>query len=115
MGDALLAGRHRLLLPVDDTATSGLVWLARDEVLGREVALKRTAVPVCASNAEWALLHERTLVEVRGLGRAGPSGRHEDVGRPSTSRMRRAWRRSLNGWVASTMSCRQRRPALADV
>ncbi|MGW0215063.1 serine/threonine-protein kinase [Micromonospora chokoriensis] len=67
MDDELLAGRYRRLLPVDDTATPGRVWLARDEVLGRDVALKQIAVPGWASDAERSRLHERTLAEVRGL------------------------------------------------
>ncbi|WP_433534515.1 serine/threonine-protein kinase [Micromonospora sp. CA-249363] len=67
MDDALLAGRYRKLRPVADTATPGRVWLARDELLGRDVALKRIAVPGWASDAERSRLHERTLAEVRGL------------------------------------------------
>ncbi|MFI5928282.1 serine/threonine-protein kinase [Micromonospora sp. NPDC051543] len=67
MDDELLAGRYRRLLPVEDTATPGRVWLARDEVLDRDVALKQIAVPGWASDAERSRLHERTLAEVRGL------------------------------------------------
>ncbi|MFG3555728.1 serine/threonine-protein kinase [Micromonospora sp. NPDC047557] len=67
MDDELLAGRYRRLLPIEDAATPGRVWLARDEVLDRDVALKQIAVPGWASDAERSRLHERTLAEVRGL------------------------------------------------
>ncbi|WFE53234.1 serine/threonine-protein kinase [Micromonospora sp. WMMD1155] len=67
MDDELLAGRYRRLLPIGDVATSGPVWLARDEVLDRHVALKQIAVPGWASDAERSRLRERTLDEVRGL------------------------------------------------
>ncbi|WP_410810062.1 serine/threonine-protein kinase [Micromonospora sp. 067-2] len=67
MKDDLLAGRYRRLLLIGDTATPGRVWLARDEVLDRHVALKQIAVPGWLSTAERARLQDRTLGEVRGL------------------------------------------------
>ncbi|MDG4782429.1 serine/threonine-protein kinase [Micromonospora sp. WMMD961] len=67
MDDELLAGRYRRLLPIGDTATPERVWLARDEVLDRHVALKQVALPGWASDAERSRLQERTLGEVRGL------------------------------------------------
>ncbi|MEW2143327.1 serine/threonine-protein kinase [Micromonospora vinacea] len=67
MTDELLAGRYRRLLLIGDTATSERVWLARDEVLDRHVALKRIALPGWVSDAERSRLRDRTLGEVRGL------------------------------------------------
>ncbi|PWR07258.1 hypothetical protein DKT68_19500 [Micromonospora acroterricola] len=67
MDDELLAGRYRKLLLMGDAATLGCVWLARDEVLDRHVALQQIAVPGWASDAERSRLQERTLGEVRGL------------------------------------------------
>ncbi|WP_433309363.1 protein kinase domain-containing protein [Micromonospora sp. CA-269861] len=67
MDDELLAGRYRRLLLIGDTAAPGRVWLARDEVLDRHVALKQIALPGWASDAERSRLRERTLDEVRGL------------------------------------------------
>ncbi|GGO22134.1 serine/threonine-protein kinase [Micromonospora parathelypteridis] len=67
MDDELLAGRYRRLLLIGDAATLGRVWLARDEVLDRHVALQQIAVPSWASDAERSRLQERTLGEVRGL------------------------------------------------
>ncbi|MET8039240.1 serine/threonine-protein kinase [Micromonospora sp. NPDC005215] len=67
MDDELLAGRYRRLLLIGDTATPGRVWLARDEVLDRHVALRQIALPGWASDAERSRLQERTLDEVRGL------------------------------------------------
>ncbi|MEU1589597.1 serine/threonine-protein kinase [Micromonospora sp. NPDC005710] len=67
MDDELLAGRYRRLLLIGDTAAPGGVWLARDEVLDRHVALKQIVLPGWASDAERSRLRERTLGEVRGL------------------------------------------------
>ncbi|MFI6133825.1 serine/threonine-protein kinase [Micromonospora sp. NPDC051141] len=67
MDDELLAGRYRRLLLIGDTATPGRVWLARDEMLDRHVALRQIALPGWASDAERSRLQERTLDEVRGL------------------------------------------------
>ncbi|MET7959636.1 serine/threonine-protein kinase [Micromonospora zamorensis] len=67
MDDELLASRYRRLLPIGDTATPGRVWLARDEVLDRHVALKQIALPGWVSDAERSRLRDRTLGEVRGL------------------------------------------------
>ncbi|MBE1489647.1 serine/threonine-protein kinase [Plantactinospora soyae] len=67
MKDDLLAGRYRPLRLIADTAHPGRVWLARDEVLGRHVAVKKVVVPERLSAAERSRLHDRTLGEVRGL------------------------------------------------
>jgi eukaryotic-like serine/threonine-protein kinase len=83
MDDELLAGRYRRLLPIGGTTTSGRVWLARDEVLDRHVALKQITLPRWASEAERSRLQERTLDEVRplaGLDHPGVVGMWDVVG-----------------------------------
>ncbi|WP_328653386.1 serine/threonine protein kinase [Micromonospora sp. NBC_00330] len=67
MDDELLAGRYRRLLLTGDTATPGRIWLARDEVLDRQVALQQIALPGWVSDAERSRLRDSTLAEVRGL------------------------------------------------
>ncbi|SBT65806.1 Serine/threonine protein kinase [Micromonospora sediminicola] len=67
MDDELLAGRYRRLVPIGDTATPWRVWLARDEVLDRHVALKQIALPGWVSDAERSRLRDATLREVRAL------------------------------------------------
>ncbi|MGC4758925.1 protein kinase domain-containing protein [Micromonospora trifolii] len=67
MDDELLAGRYRRLLLIGDTATPGRVWLARDEVLDRQVALKQITLPGWVSDAERSRLRDRTLGEVGDL------------------------------------------------
>jgi eukaryotic-like serine/threonine-protein kinase len=47
----------------------GIVWLATDRVLHREVALKEITFPVHVSPAERAVLRERTLREARAAAR----------------------------------------------
>ncbi|MDG4800043.1 protein kinase [Micromonospora sp. WMMD980] len=67
MDDELLAGRYRRLTPIGDPATPRRVWLARDELLDRHVALKQIALPGWVSNAERSRLRDTTLGEVRAL------------------------------------------------
>ena len=67
MKDDLLAGRYRRVQLFGDTATPGRVWLARDELLDRHVALKQIAVPGWLGGAERSRVQDRTLGEVRGL------------------------------------------------
>ncbi|RQX15140.1 hypothetical protein DDE19_20780 [Micromonospora ureilytica] len=74
MDDELLAGRYRRLLLMGDTAAPGRVWLARDEVLDRHVALRQIALPGWVSDAERSRLRDRTLGEVRGLAGLDHSG-----------------------------------------
>lgn len=74
MDDELLAGRYRRLRLMGDAAPVGRVWLARDEVLDRQVALQQIAIPGWASTAERSRLQERTLDEVRGLARLDHPG-----------------------------------------
>ncbi|SDY56124.1 Serine/threonine protein kinase [Modestobacter sp. DSM 44400] len=47
----------------------GVVWLATDQVLQREVALKEISYPVHLTDAERAVLRERTLREARAAAR----------------------------------------------
>jgi serine/threonine protein kinase len=47
----------------------GVVWLANDRVLHREVALKEISYPVHLTDAERAVLRERTLREARAAAR----------------------------------------------
>src|SRR3569833_2217200 len=47
----------------------GVVWLATDRVLHREVALKEISYPVHLTDAERAVLRERTLREARAAAR----------------------------------------------
>src|SRR6195952_4466755 len=47
----------------------GIVWLATDRVLNREVALKEISYPVHLTDSERAVLRERTLREARAAAR----------------------------------------------
>jgi serine/threonine protein kinase len=47
----------------------GVVWLANDRVLHREVALKEISYPIHLTDAERAVLRERTLREARAAAR----------------------------------------------
>jgi hypothetical protein len=60
----LIAGRYRLL---DQLGKGGMgaVWRARDEVLGREVAVKEVLLPATVSDAARDSLIERTRREAR--------------------------------------------------
>ena len=64
----LIAGRYRLLEPVG-TGGMGRVWLARDEMLDRDVAVKEFVPPEWMTDEEKARLRTRTLREARSAAR----------------------------------------------
>jgi eukaryotic-like serine/threonine-protein kinase len=65
--DMVVAGRYRLVRSLG-VGGMGRVWLARDEVLGREVAIKELALPLGLSN-EHQKMRRRTLREARAAAR----------------------------------------------
>jgi serine/threonine protein kinase len=64
----LVAGRYRLHEPVG-TGGMGRVWLARDEMLDRDVAVKEFVPPDWMTDEEKARLKDRTLREARSAAR----------------------------------------------
>ncbi len=64
----LVAGRYRLTTQIG-TGGMGRVWLARDEVLHRDVAIKEVVLPDGLTDAELEELLGRTLREARAAGR----------------------------------------------
>src|SRR5262245_58007311 len=65
---SMLAGRYRLVAPLGHGGM-GTVWLARDEVLHRDVAVKEVTPPAGLSIQERGDLHRRTLREARAAAR----------------------------------------------
>src|SRR5919107_2222683 len=64
----LVAGRYRLHVPVG-TGGMGRVWMARDEMLDRDVAVKEFVPPEWMTDDEQARLRDRTLREARSAAR----------------------------------------------
>jgi tRNA A-37 threonylcarbamoyl transferase component Bud32 len=64
----LVAGRYRLHEPVG-AGGMGRVWMARDEMLDRDVAVKEFVPPDWMTDAERARLRDRTLREARSAAR----------------------------------------------
>ena len=67
-GERVVGGRYALGT-VLGRGGMGVVWLATDQVLRREVALKEISYPIHLTDSERAVLRERTLREARAAAR----------------------------------------------
>jgi hypothetical protein len=66
----VVAGRYRLISALGNGGM-GTVWLAEDDILSRQVAVKEVSPPVGMTEHERELLRERTLREARTAARLG--------------------------------------------
>ncbi|HXA59946.1 MAG TPA: serine/threonine-protein kinase [Streptosporangiaceae bacterium] len=73
VAERVLAGRYRLLSRIG-RGGMGTVWLARDEVLDREVAVKEVSIYPGLSDSERDVLYERTQREARATARLSHPG-----------------------------------------
>lgn len=64
----LIAGRYRLLSPLGEDDT-GILWLARDDVLGREVAVREVRAPASLTTGDVRRLYEHLEDAARAAGR----------------------------------------------
>jgi serine/threonine protein kinase len=64
----LVAGRYHLLSPLDEDAT-GVVWLARDDVLDRQVAIREVRPPASLGAGDVRDLYEHLENAARAAGR----------------------------------------------
>ncbi|MCX4525049.1 MULTISPECIES: serine/threonine-protein kinase [unclassified Streptomyces] len=72
-GGRVIAGRYRLLGPLG-RGGMGIVWRARDEVLGREVAVKEVRAPAGLDQAEVARMYRRLEREAWAAARVSHRG-----------------------------------------